>query len=65
MMKISAEVVSEERVPWEVQKYLRQEDITKTRRNIRTYTRDLSYNILVAVVLIILYVTAIYSAFLR
>ena len=65
IMRISAEIVSEERVPWEVPKALRQEDIDKTRRSIRTYTRDLSYNILVAVVLIVLYVFALYGFFLH
>jgi len=60
MMRIAAELVNEQRVPWEVPKSISQDDISRTRRGIRTYTRDLSYNILVAVVLVVIYFLAIY-----
>ncbi len=65
MFRISAEILNEERVPWTVQKYVNQEEVAKTRVTIRTYTRDLSYNILVAVILIVVYFIVSYSAFLR
>jgi len=65
MFRISAEILNEERVPWTVQKYVNQEEVAKTRITIRTYTRDLSYNILVAVLLIVIYFIVSYSAFLR
>lgn len=65
MIRIAAEVVNEERVPWTVQRYMSQSEIAKTRRTIRTYTRDLSYNILIAVVLVVIYFTIIYASILR
>ncbi len=60
MMRILTEVVNEQRVPWEIPKSITEEDISNARAIIRTYTRDMSYNILIAVVLIVLYVLVMY-----
>jgi len=65
MIRIAAEVVNEERVPWTVQRYMSQSEIAKTRRTIKTYTRDLSYNILIAVVLVVIYFTITYASVLH
>lgn len=52
-MRIASEVITEERVPWEVERYVSQKEVTEARASIRRYTRDMSINVLVIILMII------------
>jgi formate hydrogenlyase subunit 3/multisubunit Na+/H+ antiporter MnhD subunit len=54
MMRIAAEILTEERVPWEVERYVSQKEVAEARAAIRRYTRDMSLNLLVIILLIML-----------
>jgi formate hydrogenlyase subunit 3/multisubunit Na+/H+ antiporter MnhD subunit len=54
MMRIAAEILTEERVPWEVERYVSQKEVAEARTAIRRYTRDMSLNLLVIILLIVL-----------
>ncbi len=52
MLRILAEAVTEERVPWTVERYVSQRKVAETRAAIREYTRDMSFNVLVIVLMV-------------
>ena len=60
MARIAAEVLTEERVPWEVERYVSQKEVTEARAAIRRYTRDMSLNLLVVILLIVLCALLVY-----
>ncbi|MEW6189904.1 MAG: hypothetical protein AB1466_07370, partial [Actinomycetota bacterium] len=52
MLRVLAEAVTEERVPWTVERYVSQRKVAETRAAIREYTRDMSFNVLVIVLMV-------------
>ncbi len=63
MIRITAELLLEERIPWTIEKYISEEEISSTRKAIYHYTRDFSLNVLVIaiVLLIFIFVLIIYN----
>ncbi len=57
--RIASEVLTEERVPWEVERYVSQREVAEARAAIRRYTRDMSLNLLLIVLLIVFVATLI------
>lgn len=54
MIRIAAEVLTEERVPWDVDRYVSQKEVAEARTAIRRYTRDISFNVMIMVLLVVL-----------
>ncbi len=52
IMRIIAEVISEEKIPWRIETRYSYEEVVRTRNAIRRYTRDMSMNVLIIVIMI-------------
>ncbi len=55
MVRITVELLMEERIPWTVEKYISEQEITNTRKAIYQYTRDFSLNVFIIVLVFLVF----------